>query len=113
MSELVMTRGDLRDITLTVTDENGAAYNLTGKRVRWMARPSVNTATVAITKAIGTGITIATPSSGVAVVRINPVDTTGFTTQTRLLWDCQIDDNPGNEATVGSGTLIVLPDITI
>jgi hypothetical protein len=106
-----MTRGDKREITLTVTS-NGSPLNLTGKRVLWAAKRSTLDAQALISKSSATsGITLTNPAGGIATVTLDPADTSGFPDTVVLQWDAQVDDNPLNPQTVDSGTLTVYPDV--
>ena len=55
--------------TVTWTNSAGAAINLTGYTISMKIR-STPTATASVSLSIGSGITVATPSSGVYVFRV-------------------------------------------
>ena len=114
MADFTMKRGDTLPINHTVTD-GGAAVNLTGKSLRFMAKRSVADADSAavITKTIGSGITVTNPTGGLAQTLISPADTTGLPAIAQLLqWDLQMVDG-SNVYTLESGTLLVSPDVSV
>jgi hypothetical protein len=65
MNTITMTRGDTRTLTLTLTDAEAMPYDLTGAAVRMTVGSLFD-------KALGDGIVVADPDSGIAVITINP-----------------------------------------
>jgi hypothetical protein len=72
-----MFRGDTRTLTVTIKDRfTGAVVDLTGASIAWrMAKTADMGNSLTMSKSVGSGITVASPTSGVAVVTINPTDT--------------------------------------
>jgi hypothetical protein len=63
--------------TITWTDSTGAAINLTGYTIKLAVSNQV-TGTNLLTLQIGSGVTVATPSSGVAQFQITNAQTTAL-----------------------------------
>lgn len=112
---LSMTRGDTFSFTLTVT-QSGAVYNLTGCSIRMTAKydPADVDASKVFVRTIGSGITVASPATGIAVVALAAASTSSLpAVPVPLFYDIQVTDGSSNIFTVVSGTLTVLPDISI
>ena len=114
MTTLYLVPGDDFIYTATVTDEAGDAYNLTGstlwftvKRRKSDADASAIAQLYWISGGASSGITVATPATGVAAVRIVAADTDEIT-QAAHSWDLQLKDAAGVVRTVDFGTLVVL-----
>jgi hypothetical protein len=63
--------------TVTWTDSNGAAINLTGYTIQLAVSNQVSNANL-LTLSIGSGVTVTTPSTGVAQFRITGAQTTAL-----------------------------------
>ena len=63
--------------TVTWTDSNGAAINLTGYTIQLAVSNQVSNANL-LTLSIGSGVTVTTPSTGVAQFRITGTQTTAL-----------------------------------
>ena len=119
MANLEMTRGDARDIEVVVTTVSGtttSAADLTGKRFFMTAKYNYSDtdAQAVFQKSSGTGIAVATASNGTATVTLHNTDTDDLPpVVTQLVWDVQMDGNPGSPITLGRGLLIVNPDVTL
>jgi len=80
-SEIKMTRGRHRDITVTVLNSAGSPQDLTGRTLRFMAKRGITDLDSAaiLNKTTGTGITHAVPQSGAtlgqATIAIAAADT--------------------------------------
>lgn len=112
---LSMTRGDTLQFTLTVT-QSGAAYNLTGCSIRMTAKydPTDLDASKVFVRTVGSGITVASPTTGIAAVALTAANTSSLpAAPVNLYYDIQVTDGSSNIFTVVSGTLQVLPDISI
>lgn len=105
---LVMVRGDDKTLTLTVRHgAEGTVYDLTDAAVTFTV-DGLN-----ISKTIGNGITVETPTSGVAVIEIDPADTAAAPDgRGEYNFDVQLVLADGSVKTPIRGKLIVLPDVT-
>lgn len=109
---LTMKRGDDRTITLTLTDGNGNALDLTGASLWFYVYKADGSATV-ITKTVGSGITVATPASGIATVAISNANTASLLAadlNVNLPFEVQYKSAGGSIATVAEGFLYVSTD---
>lgn len=112
---LNMKRGDTLSFTLTVT-QSGAAYNLTGASIRMTAKWAYGDADNAavFTRTIGSGITVASPATGIATVALTAANTSSLPANpVQLVYDIQVTDSSGNIFTVVDGLLTVTPDVSI
>jgi hypothetical protein len=106
MNNLTVVRGDTRELTVTISDAAGLAYDLTGADI-WF------TAGGLVAKRLGNGITAADPTTGVAVITINPADTSSAPPyRSTYPFDVQIKLVDGSIRTPIRGLFIVLPDVT-
>jgi hypothetical protein len=106
MSNLIMIRGDSNEYVLTLTDNAGTEYDLTGAAVSFIVGGL-------FTKTLGDGITVSDPTSGVAVIAVDPADTAGSPDQhTTYRYNVQITLADGRVKTPVRGLFIVLPDVT-
>jgi hypothetical protein len=106
MTSLTVIRGDTRELTVTVSDAAGLAYDLTGADIWFTARGLVS-------KRLGDGITSAAPQTGVAVISISPADTSSAPPHRAAYpFDVQIKLADGSVRTPIRGLFIVLPDVT-
>jgi hypothetical protein len=67
--------GEDRTLRFTVLDENDAVVDITGYALEWVMRERPATATAAITKTTGSGITITDGPNGLCEVTIADADT--------------------------------------
>jgi hypothetical protein len=106
MNNLTVIRGDSRELTVTVSDAAGLVYDLTGADI-WF------TAGTLVSKRLGDGIVCDDPETGVAVITIEPGDTSRAPShRTAYLYDVQIKLVDGSIRTPIRGLFIVLPDVT-
>ena len=118
MTTLYLVPGDDFLYTATVTDENGDAYSLAGSTL-WFTvkrrKSDADTSAIAqlywISGGASSGITVATPATGIAAVRIVAASTTAIV-QAAHSWDLQLKDAAGVVRTVDFGTLVVLSRAT-
>ena len=114
MTTLYIVPGDDFVYTATVLDDDGDAYNLTGATL-WFTvkrrKSDADTSAIAqlywISGGASSGITVATPATGIAAIRIAAADTDEIT-QAAHSWDLQLKDAAGVVRTVDHGTLVVL-----
>ena len=118
MTTLYLVPGDDFLYTATVLDDDGDAYNLTGatlwftvKRRKSDADASAIAQLYWIDGGASSGITVATPATGIAAVRIVAASTTAIV-QAAHFWDLQLKDAAGVVRTVDFGTLVVLSRAT-
>lgn len=107
-STLSITRGDVRQITITVRNVDGTVLNLTAKRLIFTAKLDRDLAAYVFQKSSATGgIIITTPSTGIATMSIFEADTSSLNNGTVLQCVIRLDDNPGNPVTIYQGTLTI------
>lgn len=100
MSDFTMVAGDARDIEIPVADETGAALNLAGYTVRWGLFNMAGAKLLEKTLAAG-GVVVDAPSSGVILVPLEPLDTSGKAGLFRH--ECEITDGNSKPYTVAQG----------
>jgi hypothetical protein len=120
MTVLNMTRGDTFTYTVTL---GSPALNLTNCTLWFTIKPAINLATDAndasalvanywASSGGSAGITVATPSSGVAVITVAPAVTTLFDARRSYVWDVQMQTAAGAIQTIDSGSINVVDDVT-
>jgi hypothetical protein len=116
-----MFRGDSRTIAVAALQPDGVSVqNITGWTLWFTAKMAILDADVAAIfqkKTGGLGITITSPTGGLASIALAPADTdgtmaTGTATSVDLFCDLQGKDGSGNVATLATGKLTVLAEIT-
>jgi len=115
---LTLIPGDDFVYTATVDDALGVDYNLTGSTLWLTVKRRVSDAddnAIAklywISGGAASGITVGTPTTGSAVIRLTAAQTAAFA-QASHVWDLQHKDAAGVVRTVGHGVLMVLPRST-
>jgi hypothetical protein len=95
----------------------GTAVNLTGSALRMTAKwkpDDLDAAAVFAGATGGFGITITDAANGLATIALVPANTNSLPYhEVRLYYDIQLLDSGSNVSTLLTGTLIVLPDISI
>lgn len=115
MSDLTLTIGDTRILTIAVTDESGAPLDITGSHLWWTAKRSRTDADAlaVLAKESGAGITTTDGPGGEASISLDAADWSGFVREpTRFVWDLQERTVAGIVTTLDSGWLVVAPDVT-
>lgn len=110
-----MVAGDSRTLRFTVTGDDGAVADLTGaSSVRWgCVRRLANGSFVAppaVTKTLGTGVTLVDPSGGIIEVTLSPADTAALPGG-RYYHQLELTSAAGGVATLATGTLTLAPDL--
>ncbi len=112
MAALEMTRDRTALFQITVTQQ-GAVLDLTGKSLEFNAKEYLSDGTVLISKSSPSGgITISAPATGLALLQIDPSDTTVLSDiqSHTLIWDLKLIDG-ANDYSPASGTLKVLGNV--
>ena len=105
-NQLVMTRGDTRTFTVTMTDSAGDPYDLTDADVAFTVGDLFD-------KSVGDGIAVDDPESGVAVITVGPTDTESASDTRRAYhYDVQVTLSDGSVKTPLRGLFVVTPDVT-
>lgn len=117
LQNLTIYRNDDASFDITVT-QNGTVQNITGWSFRMTAkwRYSDLDAAAVFTLTVGSGITLTTPASGIATVTIGRALTSTLPPhRVDLVYDIQTNASAstGTANTIMSGTLTVLPDVSI
>lgn len=105
MNKITMTRGDTRTLTLTLTDADADPYDLTGAAVRFTVGDLFD-------KALGDGIAVAAPATGVAVITIDPDDTETADARRSYPYDIEVTFADGTVVTPILGRFVIRPDVT-
>lgn len=115
MTRLSMTRGDTKSFTITLTDDDGLPLDVTGMSLIFTVKRSRfdADADAVISKEVDDGIVVDDPTTGEAVLTIEPGDTSGLAARThRLFYDVQVVDGAGVVITPLSDILEIQPDVT-
>ena len=101
--DLTMWAGDTKTLTVTVTDGAGAAKNITSATISWKLLDEQG-GTVRLTKTVGSGIALTTPTSGIFTVSI----ATGYTSSLvagKYYHEANVTDSSSNVSTVLIGVI--------
>lgn len=98
---LEMYSGESFDITVTVTDESGAAVDLTGASIAYAARDEI------IKTTTNGGITITNAPAGQFTITLDSTDTAALGGR-ELPHDCAVTFASGEKRVVFVGTLTIL-----
>lgn len=115
MTVLNVIRGDQQAYSITLTEGDGTALDLTGLDVTFMAKRHLQDldADALITKTATDGIAVnVDPTTGLAVLTLTPDDTELLADADRLYWDLQVDDGLGDVRTPLRGKLVIAGDVT-
>lgn len=118
MGMITFTRGDDHTFAIAVTNPDGTATDITGATLRWTAKTNLgdtDAQAVMVKTSLtppGSGITIDTPTSGLASLIFVPSDTLAFLKETQLFYDLQITSG-GKTETIDSGWVVVTMDVSI
>jgi hypothetical protein len=106
-ANLQVVAGDSYQRTVTVTESDGSAINLTGitGRAHVRARPGADLLAEFT-------VSIPTPANGQVVFSLTAEQTRALPIGA-LQWDLELDGGNTNTHTILAGTLTVVPDITI
>lgn len=118
-----MTRGDTRQWTFAIANENASAVSLASHGgLYFTAKRSVDSPDasaifqkhLAAGLATGGGFAIASAPGGYGTVQLDPSDTSSLEAAIlQLSYDLQFVDVGGNKYTVAAGKLTVRPDVTL
>jgi hypothetical protein len=115
MTLLTMTRGDTRVFTVSLTDADGVALDLTGLTITFTAKRRYSDLDddAVLQKTSGAGIEVLDAEAGTATITIDPEDTADLELETlpTLAWDLQVE-NGGDVRTPLQGQLAIRPDVT-
>jgi len=117
MTLLSMNRGDSPSWSIALTDlDTGVPIDLTTMTLVFTAKRRVSDADDdpgVILKTEGDGITIDDdPSTGLAVLVIDPGDTASIDYPRTLRWDLEVDNGAGDVRTPLHGRLAISADVT-
>jgi hypothetical protein len=107
-------RGDTRSFVITVT-KNGTPYNLTGCGIWFTGKAQLIDAPYEAIFSVGTetGQVIFTDAvNGIATITLQALDTANVRAETLAYCDVQVRDPGGAIATVASGMLTIMLDVT-
>jgi hypothetical protein len=105
-NQITITRGDDRELELTLTDGGGAPIDLTGASL-WFTVENL------FQKTLADGIAVSAPLTGVAIISIEAGDTSGSPDRrVAYPYDVQVRTSLGKTKTPIRGVLVVKPDIT-
>ena len=101
-----MFSGDSKVITVTVTDADGAAVNLTGATISYVI---FDDGSATITKTVGSGITVTDAAAGTFTITLAASDTASLAGA--YYHECQVTDSSGNISTIFTGTVTMNEDM--
>ena len=108
-------RGDTIRLLVTCT-RGGVALNLTGATVWATFKRSLadadNASTTIQKSTTGGGVSVTDAAGGLALVTLDPSDTSGLTAETVYYADVQVRESSGVITTVATGRLLVALDAT-
>jgi hypothetical protein len=110
-----MYRGDTVVFNMLVT-KSAVAFSLTGCEIWFTGKYAYKDedSVAVFQKTIGDGITVTNALAGRGSLALTASDTEDLPpVKTLLLWDVQIKDANGMIYTVASGSLVVMPDVTL
>jgi hypothetical protein len=100
-----MYAGDSKNITITVTNDDGTVLNLTNATVKWALKKRVKSTVNEIYKTTTDGIVITDSLNGVIKINVTPNDTTNLSGM--YYHECEVTDQSGNVSTVTTGYITV------
>lgn len=106
---LSMFSGESRTLTFAVKDSAGVAQDLTAATIKFHISRDEGVAAL-ITKSIGSGITVPTPTDGNIVVAMAASDTATICGE--LYFQVIVTDGSGNISVVAHGDLTILNTLT-
>ena len=115
MSLLTMDRGDRRSFDIALTRPDGTPLDLTALSLTFTAKRRLSDSDdqAVIQKTADAGIVVdADPTTGLAVLTLEPEDTELLTDLRTLRWDIQVDDGAGDVRTPLKGKLAIAADVT-
>lgn len=102
-----MHAGDRKQIQISVTEEDGSVLDLISfTQITWVIYHQTTKVAV-LTKTLGAGITVPTPSNGVILIDLLPADTENIS-PSLYNHECEISDGSTNVATVTTGFVKIL-----
>lgn len=104
--DFTIFQGDVKQITISVTDEADDILPLDGYDIIWVWYRATNKEEV-LRMTLGDGITVPTPSNGQIKIDVLPVDTEDIVPNT-YIHECEISTSPTDISTVTVGTVKVL-----
>jgi hypothetical protein len=117
MARLSMKRGDTRRYTITVT-RNGAPEDISSPAELWFTAKTVlslpdSQATIQKTTVGAGGITVTDGPGGIALLTIDPADTSALTADAVLSYDVQLKTSSADIETIDAGELRISLDATV
>lgn len=115
--KMEMYRGDDKRFRVAVIDpdnDNAPVDLSTIETMRFTAKLTefVTDSNATIRKSVGDGITITDAIGGIAVIKIDPEDTSTLKATIDLVADIQVVDGASETKTIAKGVLKVISDIT-
>jgi hypothetical protein len=100
-------QGDSKQVTFTVRDENGAALALAGYTATWVLyKDRDKAATAVLSKTIGDGLAVPTPSNGKVILTLAPAATETLATG-KYSHELEVVSGAGDVSTVTTGDVTV------
>ena len=115
MADLSVPQGAKREFTIPVTQGRGGAdYDLTDATVQFTAKNRTSDADVdaVLTKAIGTGLTVADPTNGEVLLTFDPADTEDLAAHSALVYDVWVTEADDDPFLVQKGRIFVTPRVS-
>lgn len=105
--DIELWAGDTLTLGVTITNEAGAAVNLTGATLRYAIAPSHNHTTKSVSKTTGSGVTHTDAANGVAQIALLPADTAGL--KGVYVHELEVEDSAGKKSTAFVGRVTINP----
>lgn len=115
MSDLRIISGDDETLSVTITEPNGTATNLTGLlAMKFMikAKPTDLDINALVSKDLGTGVTVSAPATaGLATIAIDAANTAALAGAYH--WEIQLTNSAGKKRTVADGRIRIQRDLVL
>lgn len=105
-ADFSLCKGDSRQITVTVKDQNGTVINLTGATIRWVLLNPARATLLYKDNTPSKGITITDAVNGLCSIKIDTKDTQNLSAGS-YSHEARVIDSNGNSSRVFKGTITV------
>lgn len=106
--DFTMWAGNKVTFQVTVTDEDGAAVNISGFAISWVLRMYALATEDLVVKTVGAGVTLTNPTQGVFTVALDSEDTIDLAGN---YYHEAARTDAGSETTYLTGTVTINPTI--
>lgn len=107
----IMEQGATFKRTITITDDTGTPWDLTGYSARMQIRNTIDAASTELDISTTSGEITLTPASGIVTVEVPATDTANLTFDTAV-YDLEIEDGSGFVWRIIQGTVTLNKEVT-